>query len=299
MPKARLGVALLLPPPVASEVDGLRRALGDPSLGRIPPHLTLVPPVNVAGGRLGDALGVLRRAAAETAPFVVELGPPATFLPDNPVVYLDVGGDAGAVRALRDRVSQAPLERATSWPFVPHVTVADSARPDATEAALVALGDYRAEVRFERLHLLREGPGRVWEPIADAPFHAPAVVGRGGLALELSVARHLDPEAAALVREAEGGEPFAVTARRDQRVVGVAAGWVGGTSAHLERLVVDAALRRQGIGSHLLAAVESMAGEEGCHAVEAAGALGAGARAFLVSRGWTEGASPCLRRVLD
>ena len=44
MPRMRLGVALLVPAPQSDEIDGLRRALDDPVLGRVPAHLTLVPP---------------------------------------------------------------------------------------------------------------------------------------------------------------------------------------------------------------------------------------------------------------
>ncbi len=50
----------------------------------MPAHLTLVPPVNVREDRLGEALAVLRRAAAATRSLTLTLGPPATFLPDNP-----------------------------------------------------------------------------------------------------------------------------------------------------------------------------------------------------------------------
>ncbi len=67
MARVRLGVALLVPPPFDTEIDGLRRALGDGALGRIPAHLTLVPPVNVREERLGEALAALRRAAAARA----------------------------------------------------------------------------------------------------------------------------------------------------------------------------------------------------------------------------------------
>ena len=59
MGRVRLGVALLIPPPFDREVDGLRRALDDGSLGRIPAHLTLVPPVNVKP--------LLKRALAVTS----------------------------------------------------------------------------------------------------------------------------------------------------------------------------------------------------------------------------------------
>ena len=39
------------------------------------------------------------------------LGPPATFLPVNPTLYLSVGGDTDALQSLRDRVFTGPLER--------------------------------------------------------------------------------------------------------------------------------------------------------------------------------------------
>jgi len=168
VPKARLGVALLIPSPYDREIDALRRALGDPSLGRIPAHLTLVPPVNVAEAK--EATAVLRRAAAPARPIRLELGPITTFLPANPVLYLSVHGELDDLHALRDRVFKPPLERDLTWPFVPHVTVADESTPARIEAALVALADYRAEITFEAVTLLQEGPGRVWRPIADVPL---------------------------------------------------------------------------------------------------------------------------------
>ena len=170
MPKRRLGVALLVPSPLDAEVDGLRRALGDPSLGRIPAHLTLVPPVNVREDRMDDALAVLSDASAIVEPFVLELGPLATFAPVNPVLYLEVGGAVDAVHVLRDAVFTDPLSRSLTWPFVPHVTVADEAPADRIEAAVVALAPYRATVEIDRVHLLEEGAGRVWTPIAEEPL---------------------------------------------------------------------------------------------------------------------------------
>jgi GNAT superfamily N-acetyltransferase len=263
--------------------------------------VTLVPPVNVAEVRLPDALAVFRRAAAATRPLTLQLGPPRSFLPDSPVLYLAVEGDLAEVDALRGRVLREPLARTTSWPFVPHVTLADSASPELIEAAVTALGRYRAEVRFDRVHLLQEGAGRAWEPIAEAPLCPPAVIGRGGLPLELSVTARLDPEAAGFVeRETEGsGRSFAVTARREQQVVGVATGFLRGGVAHLGLVLVDPGQRRQGIGSHLLAAVESMAAGRGCPAIVTDLALDEAAEEFLRSRGWANApASPRLRRDL-
>lgn len=217
MPKRRLGVALVLPPPAAAEVDALRSALGDPALGRIPAHLTLVPPVNVREDRLDDALAVLRAAAASVpGPLSIELGPVSTFLPANPVLYLAVGGDTDGVVALRDAVFVEPLSRSLTWPFVAHVTVADEAPVDRIEAAVVALAPYRLAVRLDHVHLLEEGPGRVWEPLADARLGPAPPAGHGGLPVDLHLATAGPPDAVDLL-----GEGVTITARRDGEVVGV------------------------------------------------------------------------------
>ena len=255
MPKHRLGVALLIPEPAAIEIDGLRRALGDPALGRMPAHLTLVPPVNVRADRMADALAVLRAAAAATSgPLSLTLGPIQTFLPVNPVLYLEVDGDVDELGALRDRVFRPPLERSLSWPFVPHVTVADDADVDRIESALVALSSYERAVTIDRVHLLEEGPGRSWAPIADAAFARPAVVGRGGLPVELSVTRQADPEA----RTALASDRIVVTARRDGEVLGLLEGT---TDDEIVTLFVRPENRGEGISRHLVAQFRSALAE--------------------------------------
>lgn len=303
MPRLRLGVVLLIPPPVDREIDALRRAVGDGTYGRVPAHVTLVPPVNVNAQKLPDVLAVLRQAAAETRPFTVHLGPPATFLPVNPVLYLPLVGDGRAVVFnLRERVFREPLERPLTWPFVPHVTVADEARPDRITAAELALCDYAAEVRFDRLHLLQESPGRVWQPVADATFAPAAVVGRGGIPLELAVSHAVDPEARAFV-DAEwerqwhvdgfgGRDPdapnLAVVGRRDGGVVAVAEGWAREGQARLGMLIVGEAVRREGIGSHVLAAFESAAAERGAIRLATDVWAGSVGEAFYRRHGWVE-----------
>lgn len=275
----RLGVALLLPAPAASEVDGLRRGCGDGSLARVPPHITLVPPVNVRETDISAALGLLRDAAAATHPLVLAIGPPSSFDPDNPTMFLRVGGDEKeliALRGLRDRVFRPPLERSLTWPFVPHVTIADDMSPERMTAAIDGLADFELVVRFARVHLLQEqshgDPRRRWIPIADCRFEPRRVVGRGGLPLELTITEILDPEA----RRFETGEwpseeppgyssttgtgagrSVVVVARREREgVVGVARGWCEGHTHELDSVLVARAVRGQGVGSHLLAAFE-------------------------------------------
>lgn len=229
MPRRRLGVALVLPSAVAAPVDGLRAALGDPALGRIPAHLTLVPPVNVREDRIDDALGVVRDAAANAAGALeLTLGPVTTFLPDNPVAYLAVDGNLPGLLALRDGVFQEPLARPLTWPFVPHVTLADDAPVDRLEAAVVALAPYRVDVALTHVHVLEEGPGRVWTPIADARLGRSPTPGHGGLPVTIEVSAAPPPDATALL-----GPTTTVTARRDGQVVGIAVA-IGDTIVALE-----------------------------------------------------------------
>jgi 2'-5' RNA ligase len=288
MARRRLGVALLLPPPVADEVNGLRRAVGDGSLERIPPHLTLVPPVNVREEQLGGALAVLRAAAAASPPsLTVALGPPRTFLPANPVLYLPVGGELEALHALRNRVFVPPLDRPLTWPFVPHVTLADEGEPETVQRAAEALDRYSAVVAFERIHLLQEvhRDGRRWEPLADVALGVPAIIGRGGLALELTRSQLVDPEAAPLLVPCRHlldelgvcppSQQLVVTARRQDEVVGLALARMTPDGGRVAVLVAPPH-RHQGIGSHLLAAVEAGVRDAGwdCRQLGAIGPAG-------------------------
>jgi 2'-5' RNA ligase len=278
MPRVRFGVALLVPPPFDREIDGLRRACGDRQIRRVPPHITLVPPVNVRVDDVPAALRVLREAAAETAPSLeLAIGPPKSFAPDTDSVYLAVTGEPeviGALGALRDRVFRAPLWRELDWPFVPHVTIADVAEPQRLGAMLAALADYRIVAEFGLVHLLEEQRDDVghrrWVPVADARFARPAIVGRGGYELELTRSSLRDPEviafehthwevlgrpAPALVCPA-GGEPVVITARRRGIVVGSLHGWLRDDGAEIASTIVDAAVRGVGIGRHLRLAFE-------------------------------------------
>lgn len=279
MPRRRLGVALLLPRPASAEVDVLRRSLGADDVDRLPSHLTLVPPVNVREDDLDSALDLLRDAAARTTPFRLMLGPPRTFLPINPVLYLEVGGDVASVDKLRDRIFRPPLERNLTWPFQPHVTLLDQGSEERIRAAQEALAGYRAEVLLERVHLLQEfneEGTRYWRPIAEAAFDAPGVVGRGGLELELEIGERLSVDAAQFRdrafdqwQEHRFGaawrmEPLAVTARRGRRIVGTADGDTRPNGeAYLENLIVAPDARLEGIGAHLVAAFSSAAADRG------------------------------------
>ena len=224
VPRVRLGVALLVPAPWCHEIDGLRRGTGEAHLDRVPPHITLVPPVNVPVDEVPSALARLRDAASGLAPFGLRLGPPTSFAPVTPTLHLDVGDDpAGpggsvALRRLRDAVFVAPLRRSLTFDFAPHVTVRDELAPRLVEMGIEALSDYEVDVTFDRVHLLEEqrhgDARRRWVPVADVAFGPRRVVGRGGVELELTISTILDPEATAF-EGAEHARALVDRARRD------------------------------------------------------------------------------------
>jgi 2'-5' RNA ligase len=275
MPRERLGVALLFDAEATAAIDVLRRALGAGDVERLPSHLTLVPPVNVRVDELDDACDLLRDAAHRTEPFRLTLGPARTFLPINPVLYLEVGGDVPSVDELRDRIFRPPLERNLTWPFQPHVTVLDGGDEARIRAAVEALSDVRIEVDITQVHLLKEHNDdgvRSWRPIFEATLGVPAVVGRGGLELELEVGE-----------KPYAGRSLGVTARRDGRVVGTAVGWTQGEQARLLEVHVAPEARHEGVGTHLVAAFASAAADRG------ATAIGAVDHPFLARVGFVDG----------
>lgn len=307
--RRRVGVVVLVDPPVGEWVDGLRRAVGDGDVDRIRPHITLVPPLNLRAGDLDAALAVLRRAAAATTgPLRLTIGPPATFLPANPVLYLEVGGDIPGLAGLRSRVFSAPLTRDLSWPWVPHVTLADDLAPERIDALTGSLDRFAAVADIDRVTLLEErhtAAGRRWVPLADASLGPPAVVGRGGLELTLTGGRVPDPLAALLLwgdaagEDDAGGERVAapdqlvdpptpdaadpgprsrslvVTAHREGTLAGAGAAWLDDAGGHV-RVVVEPTVRGSGVGGHLLAALEDAVRRAGwrCPVLHAEGPAG-------------------------
>jgi hypothetical protein len=188
-------------------------------------------------------------------------------------VYLAVGGDHDALDALvrlRDAVFVGALARDLTWPFVPHVTIADEMVPERIAAAVDALSDYLVAVEFRAVHLLQEQPGdqRRWTSIADYHLRPAITVARGGLPLELVISDGLDPEARALLDledlpgtsyETSYEPPAAqwrslvVTARRRDELLGVAAGFTDGEQSDLGPLVVARSHRGEGVARHLYA----------------------------------------------
>ncbi|MGO9334392.1 MAG: GNAT family N-acetyltransferase [Acidimicrobiales bacterium] len=300
--RRRLTVALVVTGAVANEIDGLRRALGAKALERIAPHCTLVAPVNVREESLEAVLAQVRSAAASSAPIAVSLGPPATFWPRAPVLYLAVHGDVDAMAELRRDLEVGPLAPPPTRrerDFVPHLTLDQRIEPSRLPHALKALAGYRTTYCFERLTVLELDADRRWQPLADAALGKPVVAGRGSLDLELSVVERPDPVVAAWADEQWAGysgdrygeavrpiRPYALVARAGDRPVGFADGEIRGPVLRIGRLIVSPEWRSLGVGSHLLRAVERFGLEQGCGRVRLETLREGRAEQFYAGRGY-------------
>lgn len=254
MPRRRLFVALVPPDPLRSQLRALRELLGRTDHERVPPHLTLVPPVNLAASTVGDALRTVREAAVAASPFDLVLGPAASFAPRNPTVHLAADAPAELLR-LRRRLRRGPLDRPDQHDFVPHVTLLHrgvDAQP--VEAARVLPGTLRPW-RVDRLGVFeqeRDARETRWRLLAEEPFGPPAVVGRGGIEVMLRTMLLVDALAS---DAAQHGPALRVVAelRDDPEPAGHAVGQVAGELAQLDRLEVVEARRGMGVARHLLA----------------------------------------------
>ncbi len=310
-------VALALSGEVATEVDGMRRGLGAAALDRVVPHITVVAPVNVLAEDLDEAASVARAAAARSGPLRVTLGPPATFFPRAPVVYLAVGGDVEAISALRQDSSAGPLAPPRRRPprdFGPHVTLDQKIDPARIPGALDALGSYRASTVLEDVSLLCfDESARRWSPTEVISLGRPFVAGRGGIEVEITLALRADTatetweaeEWARYSRRRYGDgfradRPYHLAARAGGELAGVAGGDVRGLVCHLARLIVAPSWRSMGVGGHLLRAVERLASERGCSRVRLEALAGGAAEGFYLRHGYEVAALlPAWREELD
>ncbi len=265
--RRRLFVALEITGAVASEVDGLRRAIGSSSLGRISPHLTLVPPVNVAQSDLPSALALLRSVAHEE-PIAVELGPARSFSSRSPVLYLAVSDPSARIARLQRRLDAPPLTAPTSRPsrpFSAHVTLSSRMERHAIASAIELFGNFREGTVLSVLRLYEqhhEQDRHPWQPLADVLLGAGTQADRGGLAIAFAVSREPGPDAVFEeneMRRLDGGQPVAVIGREGNEVVAQALGATVGSQLVIEKWCVENARRGKGIGRALVRAIERAA----------------------------------------
>lgn len=172
MPRRDFGVAIGLPEPYTSQLQGWRERLGDPNAAGIPPHVTLLPPTALSEQVIGDVEEHLRRVAAAGHPFRVHLRGSASFRPVSPVVFVPLVEGIADCEQLEAQVRSGPLQRELKFPYHPHVTVAHDLDEVSLDLAFAALADYDASFTVWGFTLFEQGRDRVWRPQRDFTFGA-------------------------------------------------------------------------------------------------------------------------------
>lgn len=176
-----IGVALAIPEPHASYLQGLREKFGDPLAGAIPTHITLLPPTTVDDSLMEEIDQHLSGVAAAARRFPIVLRGPGTFRPVSPVVFVGVADGVLGCQRLENAVRSGVLWRPLHFEYHPHVTVAHDLADDVLDAAAVELADFSAEFDVEQFTRY-EHAGGVWVPRRDfvlAPARSVATTGLG------------------------------------------------------------------------------------------------------------------------
>lgn len=220
MARRRILVAVVPPVTVGNSVRTLRRTLGDQRSERITPHVTVIPPFNIADEIFADYRRHVRSVVTVTRPFAIWSCGFGTFLPAAPTIHLEMtDGGSGALAALRRALSAEHVVPGDPRPFRPHMTIRSRASQEQIGLALgvtsqrFAIGDRNDTDRplvswqvdsvqiMEQRHL--PGTGTRWVPFAEESFGPSVVVGRGGVELVIRTASVLDAGTLDADREAD------------------------------------------------------------------------------------------------
>lgn len=169
-----IGVVVGIPESYSAELTQARRAAGDPLAAHIPPHVTLLPPIDLEDGALEEAHTHLARVGAEHGPFEMTLAGTGTFRPVSPVVYVAIAQGWDECVALQSHVNSGPLETDLQFPFHPHVTIAQSVPEPALDRAQDSMGSFEASFTVSSIELYRWNGNGFWEPATSFPLTSTA-----------------------------------------------------------------------------------------------------------------------------
>lgn len=171
------GVAIAIPEPWGSQLQRKREELGDPLAHAIPPHVTLLPPTEIAARDLPAFEQHLTSVAGSHPPFVMQLRGTGTFRPVSPVVFVQVARGIPMCERMQEAVRSGPVERALEFPYHPHVTIAHRLEEAALDAAFDDLARFTTTFEVTELHLYSHGDDKVWRPQRAFPLAGEPVTG--------------------------------------------------------------------------------------------------------------------------
>jgi 2'-5' RNA ligase len=157
-----LGIVVPIPEPWAQLLVDWRAKVGDPQASLVPPHVTLLPPTEVAVADRTSISAHLAEVARCHPPFEMHLSGTGTFSPVSEVVFVTVAKGIGNCELLATAVRSGPLARQLSFPYHPHVTVAHDVPAEMLEFAYNGLADLSAAFPVEAFTEFEQTPSGAW-----------------------------------------------------------------------------------------------------------------------------------------
>ncbi len=298
--RRRLGIVVVPDRAAAFRIETLRQALGDPHRERIAAHVTLIRPFNVNGDELLEVLDAVAAAALKARSLSALLGPPRVF-DSTDTLYLAVDeATAARLTTIREALRVGRMDLPEQYPnYVPHLTLARGLPRSDLEQGAAALAPCRIPATIEKLTVFEMDPAGVWHTLCDFELAAPAVSGRGGFEISISRSEAPEPEVEEFSARAWAEHDSALgvgwdrreltlVARRNDRVIGVASGWVDGGLGYLGSLIVDTPHRGEGVGRRLVEAFRSATAEHGATRWAVRTFANTEAHAWYLHHGWVE-----------
>ena len=170
---AVIGVVVPVPEPWAQLLIDWWTKVGDPQASVVPPHVTLLPPTEVAASARPAITQHLAEVARCHPPFDMHLAGTGTFTPVSEVVFVAVARGIGSCELIANAVRSGPLERSLSFPYHPHVTVAHDVPADMLDLAYSGLADLSAEFRVDRFTEFEQTSSGAWAVAREYPLTGP------------------------------------------------------------------------------------------------------------------------------
>lgn len=167
-PGHTIGIALRIPEPYEGVLDAARMRY-EPEAGDMPPHVTILAPIDVDADALPAVIRHLAEVASTVAAFPLTLKGVGTFRPVSSVVFVNVVEGAEECALLERQVRSGDMAVETRFPYHPHVTIAHDVPEPVLDAAVEELGDFHAQFDVEGMGLYENVEG-AWTLVQDFPF---------------------------------------------------------------------------------------------------------------------------------
>ncbi|MDQ1731783.1 MAG: hypothetical protein QOK10_1942 [Pseudonocardiales bacterium] len=168
--KITIGVAVAIPEPHASVLSEWRKRVGDPEAGKIPTHVTLLPPTEFLVQQLDVVEKHLERAAEQQTAFSMRLSGTGTFRPVSQVVFVQVSAGIVECELLERTIRADPVHREVEFPYHPHVTVAHDLDDEQLDLAYDALRDFIAQFPVDRFVMYSQDSTGAWHVYREFPL---------------------------------------------------------------------------------------------------------------------------------